>query len=148
VAKASSSTADYPHILTSCSGVQRRAMYSLRLVVRWQSQQEEPAVWHRRLISGLAVLAVLVAACSAGLADAESVSPDADLGQFVRAFSPCDGFDDVSNASGHLLISGSWLEVTDLIDIPEGIGVDIGSGLVEGRENGAGQVATRRVDAH
>ena len=105
-------------------------------------------MWHRRLIARLAMLAVLVAACSAGLADPESVSPDADLGQLVRAFSPCDGFAEASNASGHLLITGSWLEVTDLIDIPEGTGADIGLGVVEGRENGAGQGVSLPVDAH
>ena len=101
-----------------------------------------------RLISRLVIPAVLVAACSAGLADPESVSPDANLGQLERAFSPCDGFDNVSNASGHLLTTASWLEVTDLIEIPAGTGADAGPGVVEGLENGAGLVVSRRVDAH
>ena len=101
-----------------------------------------------RLISRLAIPAVLVAACSAGLADPASVSPDADLGQLTRAFSPCDGFDSVPNASGHLLTTASWLEVTELIDTPEGTGADAGPGVVEGLDNGAGQIVSRQVDAH
>jgi hypothetical protein len=103
----------------------------------------------QRLLSRCVLPAVVVAVChGGGLADPASVPPDAGVDQLAEAFSPCDGFDDVSNASGALLATVAWIEVTGLVELPEGEGSQGASGVVEGSENGTGSVTSRRVHAH